>query len=374
MYLSALFIIVFSGFYLSCVRIDPIYVAFVFGTLFLYTNSISNRYLKLKADLIPIIAFIGYIVITQYLILCNYTKPVINVLLALIYYIVTSRTIEDLDYKKISKISHIFINVSIVLLIVEVLYRWMHPIDLIENITRGAYIYRYKISSIMYQDSNFVGLYIVVLFFFSVYFKKYFGEKYNVQLIILSILCLLSLSKASIITMFLFWIIYDLNMEKILKFILLVALGSTAGVWFLKMIIGDESLLARYALFYYASKYFESASILNKMIGVGFGNAKYYMNIGAHSIFIAFLVEAGVIGLVALLLLWIYIVKKSSGHASIVLFPFALNALSLSGHSISFLYCILAIICVLSKDFKKNHAINVVNNKPRKRIVLKGHR
>lgn len=373
MYLPALLIIVFSGFYISSIKIDPIYIAFLLGVFFLYPNAMSNRRINLKSELVPVYAFIAYIVITQYLILKNYSKPVINVLLALIYFIVTFRSVDYMDYKKISRISHIFINTSIVILIIEATYRWFHPVDLIENISRGAYIYRYKISSFMYQDSNFVGIYIVVLFFYCIYLKKYFGEKYNVQLIFLFILCLLTISKASIVTMILFWIIFDLEISKIFKIILLLVLGATAGMWFLKMIIQDESLMARYALFYYAGKYFESASVFNKAIGVGFGNAKYYMNIGAHSIFIAFLVEAGIVGLVALLLVWVYIVKKTKGQALVVLLPFSLNALALSGHSITFLYCVLAIICALRNNAQKYHLTDTVNKRHHKKIVIKGY-
>ena len=373
MYLSALLIIVFSGFYLYGMKIDPIYIAFLLGVFLLYPKAMSNKKLKLKLELLPIYVFIGYIIITQYLILSNYTKPVINVLLALAYYIVTFRTIEHLNYKKISRISRIFINASIIILMVEAIYRWLHPVDLVENISRGAYIYRYKISSIMYQDSNFVGIYIVVLFFYCIYLRKYFEEKYRIHLIILFVLCLLTLSKASIVTLILFWIIFGMDISKINKIVLLILLGGTAGIWFLKMIIQDDSLMARYALFYYTGKYFKSASIFNQIIGVGFGNAKYYMNIGAHSIFIVFLVEAGIIGLVALLFLWVHIIKKSKGQALIVLLPFSLNALALSGHSITFLYCVLAIICILSKDSQKYFVMCHEDKKHYKKIVIKGH-
>jgi len=205
----------------------------------------------------------------------------------------------------------------------------------------------------MYQDSNFVGLFILSLFFFLLYIKQFTFKKYYLSFAMLTILLLTTISRASILTLFLFVILY-FNRKIIYKyrifiFIFLIILAFTLFPILLEYRTIDDSFSTKFGIFDKTIEYISNASVINLLFGVGFGNAVEVLNVGAHNFFVTYIVESGFIGLVLIVILWTYILLKTKFKAGIVMLPFLFNGMSLASGAIPYLYAIFAVILILEK-------------------------
>ncbi|WP_158740071.1 O-antigen ligase family protein [Defluviitalea raffinosedens] len=345
-------LVVFSGFYIQKATVSPVYITFVIGSymlflLFIYKSSFKN-------DKLVNIAFFG---ITYFLITQIYVKGEINttgnVIISILYFIIVIQGLHFFNYADTVSMSRRFINFSIAILILECIYRMNNP-EYYFNYKDFSFweqgFYIYKINSFMFQDSNFVGIFIISLFFFTVYLKTCHNQKFNIQLILLAILCFFTFSRAAWISLVFCYIIIlfknkRLYMKKVLIFSCMV-LGSIFLFYIVKI---DSSGLSKLKIFQLAFKFLKTGSYKHILLGVGFGRAKEYIGIGAHNFIITYLIESGIIGLLFIVIFWSYINVKTKYKASYVMFPFLICGMSLAGHAIPYLYCIYAIIFTLEK-------------------------
>ena len=359
-------VIIFSGYYITKLPISPIYFTFVISTIFIPVIIYKRRNFKPDSSIWMAFIFINYLLVTQFLNGGMREKEIhttFTVLMSIYYYILVSILIYGIEKDKILKICRRFINVTILLLLVEGIYRVSHPnyyFDIYNLANQNMKFYIYKSNSIMYQDSNFVGIFIVTMFFFCEYLKKYHRQDYKIQRIILAILCVLTFSRAAIVGMTLFWVIIRIKDNQsvngkfkyisiIKNIIILIFVG--IGLYGIKMFLtAGGGFDSRLDIFERMFKYIETARIQEILFGNGFGNAINVIGIGSHNFFVTYILDTGVIGLLLLSIFWVVILIKSKFKVFIIMFSFLLVGFSLAGHAIPYLYTIFAIVCNLNKN------------------------
>lgn len=352
LYISIYIAIVFSGYFVNVLPLQPVYIPFVLGTVGAMVAFWKQRIVVVDKATACSIFFIIYIVISQILLMANLEHALFNVLTSLVYYCLALIGLRYLSYDNVLSISISFINVSLILLIIEGVYRITHPILTEADRLSGVHgYYQYKYNSIMFTDSNFVGIFLLSLFFLCSYLTKYHNCKLKIQKVILAILVLGTVSKAAIASFLLFFIIFELNLKVWKK---IVFLGVSAAVFlpaYLIQIVTDGSLGGKFAIFTNTLEYLKNVSVWRLLFGVGFGKTRevFTGTLAGHNLLITYIVEAGVIGVLLLLILWWITLKESKWKAAIVMAPVFLDGMSLIGHAIPFVYCAYAIIIVLNR-------------------------
>ena len=238
---------------------------------------------------------------------------------------------------------------------IECVYRVTHPIIMGPgNLQAGLGYYKYKYNSIMFTDSNFVGIFLLALYFLCVYLSSHHSCKFTVQKILLAIMIVGTFSKAAIASLFLFAIIFQIKIKRKYKFAALIAAIGIVGPVYLAQVLRDGSLVGKLTIFTNTFNYLRETSIDRLLFGVGFGNPAKFFNgtFAGHNLLVTYLVEAGIVGTGLLLLLWIIILKESDFKAAVVMGPVFLDAMSLIGHAIPFVYCAFAIIIALQRKEK----------------------
>ena len=74
--------------------------------------------------------------------------------------------------------------------------------------TEGMFFYPYKFSSFMYPDSNYVAMFIITIFFFLYYLELYENKTYKIRKLILFLLLIGTISRAAIISMIIFYLLF----------------------------------------------------------------------------------------------------------------------------------------------------------------------
>jgi len=353
-YLALFFIIPFSGFYITKLPLSPIYLFIMIG-VYLSTIIIfvSNK-IKLSKEVFLAIALLFYFLIFQQIFSIPNISAYVNFSFSIVVFIVSYIILNKTNSNAIINISEKLIFFSIPLLLCEAYYRITHPVFFVDFAAMGReYLafYYFKINSIMYQDSNFVGLFILSLFFFLLYLKQFTFKKYYISFSLLIILIFATISRASILSLVLFSFLYIFK-QKIYKYKITILIFSILFSFLLFPILLkyktiDDSFYSKFEIFYRTFEYILNANFVYLLFGVGFGNAVYVLDIGAHNFFVTYLVESGVIGLILIVIFWSYILYKTKFKAGIVMFPFLFNSMSLTSGAIPYLYAMFAVILAL---------------------------
>ena len=340
-------IVVFCGFYLRSVVWNPIYISFIVGVL-LYCINLLKRMNRIICDKAVqwSLAYIGYILLSQPI--HGITSSMFNVLLSVVYFMLAYNLLVSDEKENIINYSKWFLRVSILLLIVEAVYRYLTPVH------GQVGIYQYKLTSIMYTDSNFVAMFVMSLIFFALYLHEKNYAKLGIYILSLFALLLATLSRAAIITTIVFILVFTKKVSRKWKSIFFV-LGGIAALIVLSNMLGDESNQTRFLIIDQAFDfYFNRASFFEKLFGVGFGRAQEYIGYGTHLFIITQLIESGLVGFVLLGFYWVAILRYSKLACKYIIYPFLLAGFAMGPHLITYIYCELAIILILeTKDSKE---------------------
>lgn len=362
-YIATFLLVVFSGYFINTVSVSPIYIFFILGVFGITIYCIKKRRIPYTDVQVFALIFVMYIFVSQTLFMQNKNHAKINVLFSLIYLIITILGLSSLNRDDVIEIGKYFIWISIPLLVIEAVYRISHPIVYNNNeIEAGRAYYKYKYNSIMFEDSNYVGVFIICLFFLCVYLEHNYNQRLKIPKYILLLLAIATFSKAAIATMIIFFVVFDLEISRLLKGVIIITAAAFGLSDFISQILKDGSLYGKLNIIYSTTKYLSTAPIYRVLFGVGFGNTKNVITLGAHNMIATYVVESGVIGLLMLLILWGMLLRGSHGKMIIVMAPIFMDAMSLIGHAIPFVYCAFAIIYVLETGFYKDYYIeNSIN-------------
>jgi O-antigen ligase len=219
----------------------------------------------------------------------------------------------------------------------------------------------------MFLDTNFTGLFIIVLLFLSMYLKKFFLYKMNNYIFILFILCIFTFSRAAIIAMVIGLIFFfnagcqfikEIKKRAILLFVISVIIG----IYIYNILSEDASFRTKVQII---DVFFNNLSYIHDKytfwVGMGLGKSKEFLGIYAHNIFLLYFLETGLIGLILWLLSMTLILIKTNWKGLMILFPFLIAAQSAVGYGTHYLYAALAIIYLLNNK-SKNEQDNILCN------------
>lgn len=349
-YIVSYLLIIFSGFYLfHFFVISPVYIIVFLGIAWWIIKVMKNwRNTEISLFELYIMSIIFYFALDQYAV-----KGVFNTsfsfIISLIYLIIIIQLYKQKNIETIYKASYIYIVFSIGLISIDTLYRLSHPsyyfnVDSQENLA----FYIYKINSILFQDSNFVGLYCVVLFSLTLFLNVYNKKKINIVILsILFILTIFTFSRASIISCVCVSLIYFLFYFKKaihMKVLTLIILAGTILILFynyFNFFSAGKSFNSKFIIMQKYIEFSNSSSIFKFLFGVGFGNSFKFFGMGAHDFFITFLMETGLLGLILMLSVYIILIFISKGKLSLIIIPFIINGFSLTSDALTYLFSAL---------------------------------
>jgi O-antigen ligase len=362
------YLVIFSGIYMSFAPLGFPHIFFLLSVLYY-----SIFILPMTPDLtVNRLCWLLYGIIFSLCMLQIFAngnfKGTVNFISSFLFFCFTVELLSNASLAKLKKIALTFIKFSTFVLTVECFVRIC--MSIIKN--RGAIgLYSFKEDGVMFLDTNFTGLFIIVLLFLSQYLKIFHSQKTNRYIFILIILCVLTFSRAAILATIIGLIFFSniKNNRFISKIkqrtVLLFIISGIIGIYIYNLLYEDASFRTKVQI---VDIFFNSLDyIQNKyafLIGMGLGNSKEFLNIYAHNIFLLYFLEIGLIGLILWLFTIALILIKTNWKGLIILFPFLIAAQSAVSYGTHYLYATLALIYLLNNKLKtENEQNNIFCNK-----------
>lgn len=266
--------------------------------------------------------------------------------------------LKKLNQQRILSLMIIFIKWTMVIFSLECIIRFCWS----TIAPSAAGIYRYKFHSILFQDTNFLGLALLVVIFSIKYLKIFFDVKQlNKWYIIAIFLLLFSISRAAIMG----WIIgecifHKINNKnfsrKILSRILIIA-SIIIIIWtsLYNILNEDPSFKSKLYILDLAqnvSSYYENSILW----GLGYGKSEESLGIFPHNLLLLYILEIGIIGL-ALKIIFLYIILLKSHFICLILMvPYFIATMSATGYATHYFYLMCALIVLsFNKNFKNEN-------------------
>lgn len=301
-------------------------------------------------------------------------KYVLNILILPIVYLSMSR----LSIREIISILIICLSLSVVIFGVEFIYRIQHPVIGgavvgAENESSGSF-YMYKESSLMYNNSNGVGMHIaffvvLILSVFKCDRNKNIMQGYQKKIfkIILFIYCLLlfgTLSRAAIFVVFLAFILYaSLNNKKLALYIYILIspfILIFLGFEFSKINITDQSFLTKFEILNNLLSYLNDADLSQILFGNVFNHYSTiysgFIGFVGHTHYFDLIFTSGLIGSFFYIFLLIAFGTESKSYSFLfllVFFVLGFSNIRLFGH---YIFYVMAVILVI---VKKTHTLEI---------------
>lgn len=281
-------------------------------------------------------------------------KALVNNVSSMMMYPIVIELLRKTSRQYLVELSLKFINWTVVAFVIEASIRYI----LSTIFPVGSGIYSYKFHSIMFQDTNFLGLVLLVVIFFIKYLKIFCGvTSQNRNYYIAIVLLFLSLSRTAMLA----WFIGELicfrmkktNFKKVLlkRIVLLSIVGIVFGTMIFLFFYEDPSFKSKlYILDLVINNYKELSQY--KVFGVGYDNATEYLGIFPHNAVLVYYLDTGIVGVLAKFIFLSYILFKTHWQGFLVLIPFFIASMSAIGYATHYLYVVLALITILS-----NHKI-----------------
>lgn len=311
--------------------------------------------------------FFFFLVFVFFLMWSNYINVnfVTRTIAFLVYiglsYFVVNHLLYRIKYEYIYKSFLMGILSSTTVLIIECLFRILNPtmaikgdwytgvneptpvgLDIGWDFLESKAYYAYKYSSIMFYDSNYVGLFslCILICTFSLAFKYKFNFLFSFLIFTNSLLIILSFSRSAIFAMilvlFFYFLLYLYKKKKIILFfsflILLVSIFIISVFNVLSFISTDESFITKVSIFLSIEKFF-NFPIFDILFGYGLLNGGFVISYQegkyAHALFPVLLGQIGLIGTFIYISLFIIMCVRSGIHGIVLLFTFFLTGISL---------------------------------------------
>lgn len=372
-YLISFLMLIASGLYLSGITpLSPIYFIFGLAIIFYCFKLLLRFEIHLNGLSFFNLFICFFSIFIQLIVIPNTRIPnTIGLALPYMFYFICFQCLNTLTKKEIMNLCAYMVLTHVILISIDAVIRLANPNVYATNIYSGhtresGLAYMFKYNSIMYPDSNFVGVQVCLTYFFTVYLIK---ENLLVSWAknlkhILFILVILSTSRSAIITTFLYTLIFNkisfpiqLNKKQILWLSGIVVFLIISSVFILSLIKNDESFNSKFMILYLANDFLKSIPISSIFFGIGMGNTFSFIGIGAHNLLVTLTLETGLFGLILFMTSMYYSIKKTNGKALYVLFPLFTMGFSFVSLALPFLFTFLAIIYVV-----ENNKLNETNS------------
>lgn len=340
-----------SGLYLTKLApLSPVHVAFCVLCLIVYLKFASkNSYVIGTVSFVPLLASLYFVS----LFLSSPAPAVLNIIITF-----TSPLLVYVFFNK-KRISNTQINAFLLfyalLFLTDGIWRLLNPaeMDLKKLAELGIGFQIYKLNTFMYMDSNFVGLQACSVFSFMCWLS-YSGIKQNKLIAIcLSIATFLTFSRSAIIVCFFsvfMMLLFKSKIPKLILNLLFLILSLLVVMSVFIVFANDVSFMSKFHIFSIALEYLFREDWVTLFVGVGIGNAKDYLGIGAHNLLVTFLVETGIIGLIVFLVMNLYWYSILKRGWLIVVFPFLLASMSLGTTAIPYLFTLVTMAILIKRN------------------------
>jgi hypothetical protein len=229
-----------------------------------------------------------------------------------LFVIVIASLIPMVDNKLIKKLSRYFLNLSLILVVADTVYRLGNPMSILlgfASLFEGSTeFYIFKENSILFGDSNSSAFLVGTLLLF-VYYSPNVKHK-RIYFIALVTVLLLTFSRAAYIgyaAVALAW-----TLDKILptsekigeKLVFVISFGLLLLFAFFPDLFRNITILSNdgsfqmkiYAL-HNLNILYQNSDLFSKIFGIGFGNAWLLKGFWPHNLISTYLIESGVTGL-----------------------------------------------------------------------------
>ena len=335
-------LVVFSAcFIVGVTQFSPVYF-FVFLGFISYAWQIFY-YSKVNIYRVELIVLFICVYLT-------YTQPISDIdggikdillkIMELMVFCVTYDVLRKLELNSIVNLVKWFFNVSILLLFLDFLYRYH---------AGGGYsgLYSIKEHSLMFEDSNFVGIVCVSLLSLALFIRKEYNYGFLKQILSIIIFAILTFSRATIIACFISLLLYRFWDGKIrfYYFIVLCVLVIGAFILIISYFKTDPSFLLRLNIIDHILS-FVNPGDGSFLYGWGLGNTKYFIGKSAHNFILSYLLEIGLIGLLSYIVLWAEFIRISR-NVMYIMVPVFVNLMAVEG-VMPYTYVCFAIVCALA--------------------------
>ncbi|MEZ9888013.1 hypothetical protein AB4345_04730 [Vibrio breoganii] len=291
----------------------PYYIFFLLGLVLFFCN--SDLFVYDIKTLVILIMTLVYFIVFQFTdstlnVWSYYTLGIFTCL-----FIVTVR--KSFDQKEVTSVS-IGTCVSYLLVYsVDTIFRYLNPrqnyFDYVATSGNDDVLfYAYK-HSYIFQDSNFVGLSLISVFFLLLNLKQPLGRYYKPLLAWCFLLTVLTISRASIFVLVLVWVLklfFDARFDIRIKLAFLIFSTSIIVLFVYGLnsifVADDVSLETKFLIVKLFISQLEDNSIYSNLFGWGLNQTYYYWGIAAHNLFITLILETGIIGFLIVILLFLY--------------------------------------------------------------------
>lgn len=343
------FLVSISAIYFASLPIGLPHIGFIIG-LILVLLHIRDRNNSTTIFWIFYIICFGIFYLTR----GSSWKALVNNISSMLMYPIVVELLKKATKDRLVKLITYFIKYTIIAVIIETTIRY--SLSTISPVSSG--IYNYKFHSIMFQDTNFLGLVMLVVIFMIKYLKIFYHIKtQNRNYYIAIILLFLSLSRSAMLAWFIGELICfhmnKINFKKVLlkKMLLLTIIGGIFGSIIFISLYQDPSFRSKlYILDLMKDNYTELSKY--QKFGVGYDNATEYLGIFPHNAVLVYFLDTGYFGLIFKSIFLIYIFIRTHWQGVIIFIPFFIASMSAIGYATHYLYVTLALITILSNQNK----------------------
>jgi hypothetical protein len=365
-YLISFLMLIASGLYLSGITpLSPIYFIFGIAIIFYCFKLLLHFEIHMNGLAFFNLFICVVSVFVQLIVIPNTRVPnTIGLALPYLFYFICFQSLNTLTKKEIMNLCAYMLSAHVILFSIDAIIRLANPNIYATNIYSGhtretGLAYMFKYNSIMYPDSNFVGVQVCLTYFFTLYLIKenlLVSWAKNLRYM-LFVLVILSTSRSAIITMVLYTLIFNkisfpfqITKKQILWLVGIIVFLLLSSVFILSLIKNDVSFNSKFMILYLAVDFLKSIPISSIFFGIGMGNTFSFIGIGAHNLLVTLTLETGLFGLSLFILSMYFSIKKTNGKALYVLFPLFTMGFSFVSLALPFLFTFLAIIYVVENN------------------------
>ncbi|MGY0149803.1 O112ac family O-antigen polymerase [Edwardsiella tarda] len=308
LYLSVLFLCSGCGLYVYNFFPAPYYVFIIFSIVFfLCAKKITLRRSTIFFIIINIFLFSYLFVYSNLNVWSYYFVGIIGFL----FVIAVGGNLTEVERDKIIRYT---VYLSLCAVVYDTIYRYVYPSqDYISVVTAAGrddlifYAYKY---SLLFQDSNFVGLFLISIYFL-VRENKVIFKHYYLLVFIIFALTVLTISRAAIAALIFVEAIRTFFGTKISIHakITLIILSMLPFLYLLIDVSEQFNDASFESKFYLMHKFYTTMinrDVIELLFGWGLDKTREHWDIAAHSFFNTLILETGVVGFLIILSTFIY--------------------------------------------------------------------
>lgn len=342
----SIFVISINVFLVSILSLSPVYFAFVISMTMLFV--LFSFYPRFQ---IGRLGMDDKILILLSLLLCvnvTFTTVInngnISSFITYIFSVICfsfSFTVTQIPKRYIKKIFYLLKYISLLLFIIEVIYRFSYS----QAKHSYFYFYDYKHNSIMFPDTNATAVCIEFFVAFLLYLKtRNVIKVYLLEILIGFVLLFLTFSRAALFGLVCFGVIWFYLKCKsyIVRYFMLMSVF-IAGIGVIIVFIEDGSFITKLDLYIQTFDYIQKIDFLHLFIGNGLDSSVNILTRYGHTFVTLYIVELGINNLI-LLLIFLSILVFKTKYSLFMIVPYIVTGASYMPFVIPFFYLYLGLI------------------------------